>query len=312
MKSLSFPVKYLTLPLLVLIGCSISTKAVALDSRVFSYSGTWGGSPVVVQMNWTDYSGLSTVTGTINYQGSAVPFTGSNSRKGVLDLSFPSIPANYRLQKLDTGVMTTWSGNFGNTVLSFSRSSLAPPNITGGTGLPGTGSGLPGAGGMPPVFGGVPAGPGVPVGPKLMVSYTGSDGVNIRDSRRVGSDNLHGALYQQSEIPLLQMGQPVFEDGKTWVQMQVSGWVPVNSSSKTYLANIGVHQWKVTWNRKNDYVAMRTGPSSANKLVCKLAYATVVEAERDEYQDGQRYIYATFQGWAVMKSKKTTFIRPIY
>lgn len=148
---------------------------------------------------------------------------------------------------------------------------------------------------------------------KLIVNYTGSEGINIRDSRHISTKNLHGALFQQSEIPLIQIGEPLREGSKTWVKIEVKGWIPATSQTRTYMANTGHRQWKVTWKKPGDaYVSMRTGPSTDRKLVCKVAYATYLEELDSRHNGSMHYIYGRFTGWSVMRTSSSTYIRQIY
>lgn len=164
--------------------------------------------------------------------------------------------------------------------------------------------------------GGGGGGHGFPPGPQqyLSVSYSGSEGLNIRDSRMINSSrNLHGALYQQSTFPLRQVGEPVFENGTEWVQVEVKGWVPVKNMTKTFLQKIGDKQWKVTWSAKGDPLSMRTGTNSKTPLVCKLAYATILtELDTDFSDKHYHYVLGTFTGWAVKQSATKQYMKQIF
>lgn len=166
---------------------------------------------------------------------------------------------------------------------------------------------------------GVPPGPGggfIPPGPQqyFSVTYTGSEGLNIRDSRMINSSgNLHGALYQQSESPLRLVGEPVLENRTEWVQVEVKGWVPVRNMNSTFLQKIGDKQWKVTWNRKGDLLSMRTGTNSKKPLVCKLHYATILtELDTDFSDQHYHYVLGTFTGWAVKSSATRQYMKEIF
>lgn len=152
--------------------------------------------------------------------------------------------------------------------------------------------------------------PAAPKRTRLQVTYGGSDGINIRDTRVINSEsNLHGALFPQSTFPLYQVGDLVRESSREWVQLEVTGWVPVKNTSRTFLTPLGNNQWKV--NRANDgFVAMRTGTASTFPLVCKLSFSTVLEeVDRDFSDPDYHYILGRFRGWAVKRSTKEEYFR---
>lgn len=150
---------------------------------------------------------------------------------------------------------------------------------------------------------------------KMVVTYTGKEGINIRDSRDSGSNgNVHGALYQQTTFPLRKLDEVTESDGRTWVKLEVTGWIPVKNINNTFLTRTGDRKWKVVWNRPGDnFVAMRTGTESKLPLVCKVAYATeLTEIENDFADEHYKYILAKFSGWAVKQTSSATFFRRLH
>lgn len=104
------------------------------DPKTTTSTGTWGGSQISVTINWDNYAGQGPVTGQIQYNGNAYPFSGSNPRKGYMQITVDGVNGVYQLNKSGTGRSSVWSGSLNGTLLSFSQS--------GGT--------APGAGGLPP------------------------------------------------------------------------------------------------------------------------------------------------------------------
>ena len=144
----------------------------------------------------------------------------------------------------------------------------------------------------------------------MIVNYGGSEGINIRDSRNTNTNgNLHGALFQQRTYPLVQIGNTVTENSKEWVPLKVTGWVRIRNSRTVFLDNLGNGNWKVR-KTSDGFVAMRTGTSTDHRLVCKLAFATVVrEIDRDFQSNTAQYILAEFTGWAVKRGRVKEYIR---
>lgn len=150
---------------------------------------------------------------------------------------------------------------------------------------------------------------------KMIVSYSGSDGVNIRDSRTIDSSgNLHGALFQQTAIPLRQLGDPVEEGGREWIQLKVAGWIPIKNRRQTFLEPVGERKWKVIWNKPGDnFVAMRTTTISTSPLICEVAYATILtENGIDQRDPHYHYIFGTFDGWVVKRSQSKEYVREYF
>ncbi|MDQ6654690.1 MAG: hypothetical protein M3Y80_02600, partial [Verrucomicrobiota bacterium] len=74
-----------------------------------SYFGTYRGAACTVQMTWRNWAGLGPVDGRIKLaSGATIPFSGSNSQNGVLDLSVNGTAI--RLVRRDGGRKTSWSG----------------------------------------------------------------------------------------------------------------------------------------------------------------------------------------------------------
>ncbi|MDF1815878.1 MAG: SUMF1/EgtB/PvdO family nonheme iron enzyme [Verrucomicrobiales bacterium] len=149
-----------------------------------------------------------------------------------------------------------------------------------------------------------------PAGTKpVWVTYTGKDGVNLREDQSFESGNKLGAIFSQSTMPLLQIGEDVRIDTETWVNVEVKGWLPTKNSTHSYLADQGDGTWKVTWSKPNDrFVAMRAGTSSEDTLISKVSYATVVEELDQETIGSRHYILAKFSGWVVKQNTSRSYI----
>jgi uncharacterized cupin superfamily protein len=86
-----------------------------------SYSGTYNGAACTVQMTWQNWAGLGPVEGRIRLaNGATIPFSGSNSRTGVLDLTVNG--AAIRLVRRDVGRRTSWV----SPTLSFTEGAPTP------------------------------------------------------------------------------------------------------------------------------------------------------------------------------------------
>ncbi|MDF1752026.1 MAG: SUMF1/EgtB/PvdO family nonheme iron enzyme [Verrucomicrobiales bacterium] len=146
----------------------------------------------------------------------------------------------------------------------------------------------------------------------VVVTYTGKDGINLREDTSFGSSNRLGAIYPQSKIPLTQIGEDTEVDTETWVNIEVQGWIPTKVNSYTFLEDQGNGTWKVVWSKPNDrYVAMRTGPSSDDTLISKVNYGSIV-TETDSKTIGSRhYIYAKFSGWVVKRNSSRSYIKDL-
>ena len=72
-----------------------------------SYSGTYNGTACTVQMTWHNWAGLGPVDGRIRLaNGATIPFSGSNSRSGVLEITANGNPI--RLVRSGAGRQTSW------------------------------------------------------------------------------------------------------------------------------------------------------------------------------------------------------------
>ena len=146
----------------------------------------------------------------------------------------------------------------------------------------------------------------------IRVTYTGKDGINVRKDRSFGSGNILGAILKQSTIPLQQIGEDSRVDTETWVNVEVTGWMPTKNSTHIFLKDQGDGTWRVVWNKPGDrFVAMRSGVSSDNTLICKVSYDTVVEEIEAREVGNRHYIKATFTGWAVKKNVSRSYISDI-
>ncbi|MGI8820096.1 MAG: hypothetical protein ACR2ID_04400 [Chthoniobacterales bacterium] len=73
-----------------------------------SYSGTYNGAACTVQMTWRNWAGLGAVDGRIKLaRGATIPFSGSNTQTGVLDLTANGTAI--RLVRRGGGRNTSWS-----------------------------------------------------------------------------------------------------------------------------------------------------------------------------------------------------------
>ena len=133
----------------------VISTAVA-EQRTEAYVGNWNGSPCTITINWSNYSGLGTVSGELQITGQTkiYYFTGNNPKSGHLDITVPGDPV-YKFVKSTSGSTVKWTVGG----ISFSRKSS-------GSGLPGSGSGLPGSGKKDPkttVYNGTWGGSGISV-----------------------------------------------------------------------------------------------------------------------------------------------------
>lgn len=143
----------------------------------------------------------------------------------------------------------------------------------------------------------------------VWVTYTRSDGVNVREDTTFTSGNKLGAIFSQSTIPLIQIGEDTDVDTETWVQVEIKGWIPTRNSTHTYLKDQGDGTWRVVWSKPGDrFVAMRSGTDSEDTLVSKVSYNTVVEEMDSETVGSRHYIYGKYTGWAVKKNRSRSYI----
>lgn len=104
------------------------------DPKTTVSSGSWGGQPISITINWDNYKGQGPVSGSLLFNGSSYPFAGSNPRKGYMEISIEGVNGVYQLNKNGTGSSAVWSGSLNGTFLSFSRSASVPGG--GGGGMP--------------------------------------------------------------------------------------------------------------------------------------------------------------------------------
>ncbi len=140
----------------------VFTNAVA-EQRTEAYVGNWNGSPCSITINWSNYSGLGTISGELQIIGQTkiYYFTGNNHKTGQLDITIPGDPV-YKFVKSTSGSTVKWTVGG----ISFSRKSSGSGLPGGGSGLPGGGSGLPGSGKKDPkttVYNGTWGGSGISV-----------------------------------------------------------------------------------------------------------------------------------------------------
>lgn len=111
----------------VLIHLSVIALLLASASLAFaqattkSYSGTYNGAACTVQMTWRNWAGLGAVDGRIKLaRGATIPFSGSNTQTGVLDLTANGTAI--RLVRRGGGRNTSWS----SPTLSLIESATTP------------------------------------------------------------------------------------------------------------------------------------------------------------------------------------------
>ena len=144
--------------------------------------------------------------------------------------------------------------------------------------------------------------------PKLVyVVYTGSNGVTMRNMPSK-SGNSMGSLHNQYDVVLKQTSNSNWDGSTEWVQIEATGWMPVKVGSTYYMKKEG-NKWRVTWNKYGDnFVSMRSGTSTSNKLVSKVSYGSVVEELETRWVGSKHYIRAKFTGWASRTDGGNTYI----
>ncbi len=104
--------------LLLLVSGSLAFAAATTKT----YSGFYDGVACTVQMKWSNWSGLGPIEGQIKLaNGTLIPFSGSNSRPGVLEFRANQTP--FRLVRKDGGRTTSWV----SARLSFSEGAAPTP-----------------------------------------------------------------------------------------------------------------------------------------------------------------------------------------
>lgn len=94
-------------------------------TTTMTYSGSYKGQECSVQVNWHNWTGLGPVDGHINLpDGTTIPFSGNNSRKGVLEIE--AAGESVTLVKERDGNTVSWIGK----ELSFSDAPGSKPSIT--------------------------------------------------------------------------------------------------------------------------------------------------------------------------------------
>jgi len=111
----------------VIIHLSVTALLLASASLVFaqamtkSYSGTYRGAACTVKMTWRNWAGLGPVDGRIRLvSGATIPFSGSNSQTGVLDLTVDGTAI--RLVRRGAGRNTLWT----SSTFSFTEGAPTP------------------------------------------------------------------------------------------------------------------------------------------------------------------------------------------
>ena len=149
----------------------------------------------------------------------------------------------------------------------------------------------------------------------LIVTHKEKDGIVIREDANSESKK-RGELFQQHKIPLKQIGATKEEGDETWVQVEAKGWMVTHSRTFTYMTRVseGGNKWKVTWYKPEDedeYVSMRSGPSTSRKRISKVWYETIVEEIDSEKVGDDHYIFGKYSGWVLMKDAESENVKEI-
>ncbi len=98
-----------------------SASLASAQATTKSYSGTYNGAPCTAQMTWRNWAGLGGVDGRIKLaSGATIPFSGSNTQTGILDLSVKGTAL--RLVRRGGWRNTSWS----SPTLSLTESAPTP------------------------------------------------------------------------------------------------------------------------------------------------------------------------------------------
>ena len=138
------------------------------------------------------------------------------------------------------------------------------------------------------------------------VVYGGTDGLNVRSSASLDSEIL--AAVFPSDTPLLGVEGPIRSpDGRVWIRLAISGWMPIKGREKIFLSSAQDGIYAVVWDRPGDrFVSMRTGTGVDFPLVAKVISGTRVEGATLRQIGSIEYVYATLTGWVVMTGPSGT------
>ena len=126
--------KFINYSTVVALLLASASYAFAQQRVTKSYSGTYNGAACTVQMTFQNWAGWGPVDGRIRLaNGTTIPFSGSNPRAGILDLTVNGTPI--RLVRKGTGRASPWQ----SPTLSFTEGAPTPtpspspsPVATGG------------------------------------------------------------------------------------------------------------------------------------------------------------------------------------
>lgn len=126
------------------------------------------------------------------------------------------------------------------------------------------------------------------------VVYTGKEGAGVRAGPGAEATKL-AALYPQTQIPLVPTGKERSLGSIRWLEVQITGWLVIQSSTKRFLSPCP-QGWQV--NPASDgFLSMRTAPSTDAGLVAKVLPGTRVQGTETESSGSQRWVFASLQGW---------------
>jgi hypothetical protein len=195
----------------VIIHLSVTALLLASASLAFaqattkSYSGTYNGDACTVQMTWRNWAGLGPVDGRIKLAyGATIPFSGSNTQTGVLDLTANGTAI--RLVRRGGGRNTSWS----SPTLSFTESATTP-----------TPSPSPSPTPTPPPLSGTGE------SPLVDQTYTGTW------NGKAFTAQMRWAPGDTPEVLRRGVGKATLEDG---TQVSIEGWQPSADSMEFSLA----------------------------------------------------------------------------
>lgn len=154
-------------------------------------------------------------------------------------------------------------------------------------------------------------------GRQWRVVYTGSDGVNMRDTP---GGQLFATTYDQSASPFTQAGgdSSRTRSGIPWVQGTMEGWMAIRKDTRSfdYSRSIGNGVYEVTWNgggkSSEAFISLRSSHStSATQLakVWKGAPFQMLTGDRIS-SGGYQWVEVRIGGWMAARSPKgTTLLR---
>ena len=99
--------RFITTVLTLLFLASVSSALASVANK--TYSGSYKGQPCIVKVTWYNWEGLGPIAGMIRVaSGATVPFSGSNSQPGVIELT--AAGESFRLVRGNVGKGASWTG----------------------------------------------------------------------------------------------------------------------------------------------------------------------------------------------------------